>query len=111
MSTAAEYSIKETVFPPVCPHCHKASGNPPAWMKLLAATAPGRGMAEQAFSVTVLAKLTKLSRQRANILVHEAVKAGALEIPSGISGARVYRRTQYGRQILGRWKSLGWKGA
>ncbi len=109
MSTATV--TKVTVFPTtICTHCHKAAGNPPAWMRLLDVMAPGRGVEEPAYSVSLLAKMSKLSRQRANLLVNEAVAAGALEIPRGISGARVYRRTQTGRQALGRWKTLGWKG-
>jgi hypothetical protein len=111
MSTpTVESSTKVTVTPQLCTHCHKASGNPPAWMKLVEAMAPGRGQQEPTMSVSALAEKTGLSRQRVNQLADQAAKAGMLEIPRGISGVRVYRRTPYGRQILGRWKSLGWKG-
>jgi hypothetical protein len=115
MSTASvdkntAFTTRVTVMPAVCAHCHKPSSNPPAWIKFMEAMAPGRGAEEQAYSASLLAKKVALSRQRANLLIAGAIKAGVLEIPKGISGAKVYRRTWYGRQILGRWKSLGWKG-
>lgn len=112
MSTATKntpFTVRTTVAPAVCAHCHKPSSNPPAWMKLLDVMAGGRGKEEQSFSIGALAEKADLSRQRTTMLVDQAVKAGVLEVPAGISGARVYRRTWYGRQLLGRWKSLGWR--
>jgi hypothetical protein len=108
MSTLKE-STRVTIKPAPCPHCHKPVSQPPAWIKLLEAMSPGRGQDDPFMSVAALAKAVGMSRQRASILVDEAVGAGALEIPGNTTGARVYHRTQYGRQILGVWKTAGWR--
>lgn len=101
--------VKTTKVPSICRHCHKVSTLPPAYMKVLSAMAPGIKNPEPQLTVGAIAEMTKVKRPLAEYLVKAALRERVLELVPGISGARVYRRTWYGRQILGRWKTAGWR--
>lgn len=102
-------SSRVTKVPTLCRHCGKHASEPPAWLTLLEKMAPGTGCSEPGYTVSSLAKTSGLSRQRIALLVTACITEGVLEIPKDLHGAKVYRRTWYGRQLLGRWKTAGWK--
>ena len=99
-----DVELRETKFPTKCPHCHQLISSPPAWLRILVALAPGRGNGEKTLGIPEIARLIEMSRQRATILVREAVTAGALE-----QRYRVYSRTEAGKAVLNHWVCAGWR--
>lgn len=104
----SEFATRSTKVPAICAHCKHISSVPPSWIKVLDALAPGTGKAELQLTVGAIANRAKLKRPLTEYIVKAAVADRVLELVPGISGTRVYRRTWYGRQILGRWKTAGW---
>jgi hypothetical protein len=101
-------TILERKIPVFCQHCRKLTSTPPAYLKILSVMAGGRGKPEPRFTAGDITRLAKLKRPMAEYLIKAALLAKVLElVPS--PGTRVYRRAWYGRQILGRWKSAGWR--
>lgn len=99
----------DRITPALCRHCRKVTSDAPSWLKILSVMAPGIKRPEPQLTVQAIAHLTKRSRSLTVYQVDAALKAGLLELVPDISGTRVYRRTWYGRQILGRWKTAGWR--
>lgn len=103
------FTTRVTKAPALCRHCSKAVSDPPGWMRLIDAMAPGRGQVEQLFRTSELARRIERTPQQTHQMLEQAVEAGAVERTRQL-GLPVYRRTWYGRQLLGRWKSVGWRG-
>jgi hypothetical protein len=49
-----------------------------------------------------MASMLQITRQRVSVLVRTAKEAGAID---PVDGTNAYKRSWYGRQILGRWKT------
>lgn len=103
------FTSRVTKAPALCRHCNKAVSDPPAWMKLIDLMAPGRGTEEQKHRASDLARLVERTPQQTFQMLEQAIEAGAVK-KSRVLGVPVYERTWYGRQLLGRWKSVGWRG-
>lgn len=109
---------KQRVTPTECPHCVKGHRTPtfvhepPAWIKVLYALRTGiKG--DRTGTVGTPAQIAErmgVSRQRVHLLIADAHRHGALELPYG-PGCGVYRKSSWGKQLLQSWIRAGWTGA
>jgi len=111
MPDASVATTSETKAPHECPHCGKYASRPPVWLKVLDAMAGGTGRSEQAWGIPAISDEAGISRSLARAAVLKGVRDRVLEVPPEVRGQPVYRRTWYGRQLLGRWKAAGWRRA
>jgi hypothetical protein len=97
-------------LPRACPRCRALLGRPPAWLWALEAMSPGSGRAA-GFTVSAIAAAAGVSRQGASRAVAGAIEAGLAEPLERLVGAKLYRKTAYGRVLLSKWRRAGWRPA
>lgn len=96
-----------TKAPALCRHCGKYTSTPPAWIWILDIMAPGSGTSEPTMQLKDIAKKIGQTVQRTSQMIRQCLDAGVLEALKPGSGHAIYRRTWYGRQLIGRWKTAG----
>ena len=102
-------TTKETVLPSCCHKCEAIQGRPPAWLRILEAMSPGPGVRITGYTLTAIAGAAAMSRQHVLQIIPVAIGAGLIELATEFKGARMYRKTAYGTQVLSRWKTAGWR--
>lgn len=101
--------LRQTMFPSTCPHCSKLFGRPPSVLRVLEAMSPGYGVKGVVYTAGAVSRNSGMGPQHAHQAVLEAEKAGLIERATEVSGAKAYRKTNLGTQLLSRWKTAGWK--
>ena len=103
---------KTVVFPRpnhLCPNCDHLIASPPPWVRLLEALSPGTGNRNVVYTVSAIASKANLTRQWADLMIPLALKAKAIEVARDVVGAKAYRKTKLGTQVLSRWIAAGWE--